>query len=358
MKKIRFGLIGGGWRAEFFVRIAKALPEVFEITSVLFRDEIKAVIFKEKFGIHTTLSFEELVKQKPDYVILSVARTVALEFNEKLFKAGIPVLCETPPAATVEELTKLWELAKDYNGKIQIAEQYFVQPLYSAWLKAVQEGLLGEVSNINLSALHGYHGTNIIRNFLGITKENCTIYGKAYTFPVAKTGSREGKCLTGEIVEATRNRLTFEFENGKVAFFDFAGIQYHSSIRTRQLTVQGTRGEIDDLTIRYLNSANEVVVQKLYREDQGVYNNNEWAHYGLMLGERYLYKNPFPTARLNDDELAIATCMCLMKKYIETGEAFYSLQEALQDSYLALMMEKALMVPLTPIQTQTQPWYK
>ena len=27
MEKIRYGLIGSGWRAEFYIRIAKAVPE-------------------------------------------------------------------------------------------------------------------------------------------------------------------------------------------------------------------------------------------------------------------------------------------------------------------------------------------
>ncbi len=48
--RIRFGLIGSGWRAEFFVRIAKAIPDVFELTAVLIRDAEKGRIFAEQFG--------------------------------------------------------------------------------------------------------------------------------------------------------------------------------------------------------------------------------------------------------------------------------------------------------------------
>ena len=48
MKKIRFGLIGSGWRAEFYIRIAKMLPEQFELTGVLIRDKEKGNIFSRK----------------------------------------------------------------------------------------------------------------------------------------------------------------------------------------------------------------------------------------------------------------------------------------------------------------------
>ena len=49
-----------------------------------------------------------------------------------------------------------------------------------------------------------------------------------------------------------------------------------------------------------------------------------------------VYENPFKDARLSDEEIAIATCLLNMKKYLETGIPFYSLQEAALDSKIFL----------------------
>lgn len=359
MEKIRFALIGSGWRAEFYIRIAKALPEIFELTNVLVRDKGKGEKFAIQHGVSVVQTLEELEKDCPDYVVLAVKRGIISEYLPRLFSKGIPVLCETPPAEDVESLNSVWEAYTKYKAKIQVAEQYFAQPLYEAWEKVVQDGKIGAVENINISSLHGYHGASIIRRFLGAGFENAVIYGKRFWFNVTETYGRDGMIFDGEVVPCSRDRLTMEFDNGKTAFFDFSDpAQYHSFIRTRQLTVQGTRGEIDDLTIRYLTDKNIPVTETLNRIDLGVYGNQEWSHYGIMLGEKFYYKNPFKNARFNDDEIAVATCMYRMKEYLENGTEFYSLKDALQDMYICLKMEEALASPNKEIRTETQIWEK
>lgn len=357
MSKIVFGLIGSGWRAEFYIRIAKALPELFNITGVLIRNEEKGKLFAEKFGVSVVNSIEELTKDNPDYVVLAIKRGLVSDYLTELFQRGIPVLCETPPGESLEALEALWESFRQYAPKIQIAEQYFAQPLYAAWYQAICDGKLGEVQNINISALHGYHGISIIRQILNTGFEDCRIYGKRFSFDITETYGRDGMIFDGKIAKCSRDRLTLEFINGKIAFFDFSDpAQYHSFIRTRQLSVQGTRGEIDDLTIRYLTKDNVPVTQSLSRIDLGVYGNQEWSHLGIMLGEEFLYKTPFQNARFNDDEIAVATCMLKMKDYLTTGQEFYSLKDALQDMYFALKMEEALAAPNTEIVTSQRVW--
>ena len=49
-----------------------------------------------------------------------------------------------------------------------------------------------------------------------------------------------------------------------------------------------------------------------------------------------VYENPFKGARLSDEEIAIATCLLNMKKYLETEIPFYTLRDAALDSKIFL----------------------
>ncbi|HNW87098.1 MAG TPA: Gfo/Idh/MocA family oxidoreductase [Candidatus Limiplasma sp.] len=355
--KVKYGLIGSGWRAEFYLRIARLVPDQFEVTAVMVREQAKGEAVAARFGVPVVSDLDGLLATKPDFVVACVKRGFLAGYVTELSRRGVPALCETPPAETEAELLNLWEDVNRFSGRVQVAEQYFAQPLYAAYETALRGGLIGRVENISLSALHGYHGASIIRRYLNAGFGNAAIYGKRYRYEVTETYGREGMCFDGETFVCPRDRLTFEFDNGTTAFFDFSDpAQYHSFIRTRQLNVQGVRGEIDDLTVRYLTEQNVPVTQELKRIDLGVYGNQEWCHFGIMLGERFLYRSPFGNARLNDDEIAVATCLQGMRRYLETGEDCYSLRDALQDMYLCLTMERALSEPLTVIRTRTMPW--
>ena len=74
MEKIRYGVIGSGWRAEFYIRIAKAVPEKFELAAVLIRDKEKGRVFSEKFGVKVVNSVDELMEEKPEFVVLAIKR--------------------------------------------------------------------------------------------------------------------------------------------------------------------------------------------------------------------------------------------------------------------------------------------
>lgn len=93
----------------------------------------------------------------------------------------------------------------------------------------------------------------------------------------------------------------------------------------------------------------------MQRIDVGINNNSEWSHKGIMFLDKQVYQNPYYPARMNDDEIAVASCLSHMKTYVESGTEFYSLREALQDTYLSFMLEQAIETGET-VKTETQSW--
>ncbi len=355
MNKIRFAIIGNGYRAMAFLRVGLSLPEYFEVTCMQFRNPEKAAAFSATHSIPAVLSLEECLATKPDFVIIALSRSVNASVMLKLMPLGIPMLAETPPAVNYEDLLLLWEQSVEYGAKIQVAEQYFLHPLCQAKLKVLKQGILGEITNLSISWAHDYHGASLIRKLLGVGFEQVSIYGKNYQFPVTITDSRIGIRTEGEVTPANRTRCTFEFEHGKVAYYDFASdIQYRSKIRTRHLNIQGIRGEMDDLTIRSLTPDNQPLLQTF----QITEDINTLATYSVNLGNQCLYLNPFVHARLTDDEIAMASMLYEMGHYLTTGEEVYSFADGCQDNYFWLLMQEAFRQPNVPVQSKPQPWMK
>lgn len=340
--KPKFIMIGCGWRAQFYLRAVRSLPEELEVSAILMHSSKRAKEVERETGIFSTDNLEEALAKGVDFALLCVPRPVMTPWIIKMMELQIPVLCETPPGKDVEELNALWKEKERLHGRVQVTEQYFLQPYYSGVLGIIKKGTLGEISNVSISAIHGYHAVSIFRKFLGICMENCKIQGRSYSFPVTKTRDRGGWHQTGELLTGRRDRVDFVFENGKTAFLDFDEEQYFSPIRSRTWNIQGDRGEIRDWKVCYLNEGNNPVTEQLHREDDGVYNIDGWSHQYISFQGRRIYENPFPGVRLNDDELAVADVLMHMKKYVETGEDFYPLREGLQDAYLNFVMEEAL----------------
>ena len=158
----------------------------------------------------------------------------------------------------------------------------------------------------------------------------------------------------------TRKRAEFVFPDGKVGFFDFAGEQYFNYFRTRHLTLQGDCGEVHDQQAAWLGQDGYPVQGSIQRDELGQYSNLEgYGMRSLRLNGEILYRNPYADRdlRLTDEEIAVAQMMEGMKTYVETGKEVYPLEEALQDTYLFLMMDEAAKEG-KEIQTQDQCWKK
>jgi len=350
MGKSKFVIIGSGWRSMYYVRIAKALPELFELCAMYCRTTEKAEKIALENNIHTTTSIEECSAYNPDFVVVAVNKTSIYEVSKEWMEKGFSVLCETPPSLKLEELQDLWEM-HERGAKLQVAEQYFLYPTYKGKLDILDSKILGDPYNVTIRAMHDYHAASIVRKILHTGFEKVTIYGKKHKFLVTETLTRYESLFDGRLVDKERDRLTFEFENGKMAFYDFSSVQYRSTIRSIYLEVQGSRGEMVNETFRYLDDKNmpneaKIIVEKFESGQIESVKFEEKNVYQCIYGER----------GLPEDETAIAGLMSGMKEYNLTGKEVYPLADAMQDAYITIMMQQALANPNQEIKMHSQKW--
>lgn len=68
MESVTFAMLGGGWRSEFYTRIANAAPERFCLRAVWIRNPEKAERYRQKYGVPVAASFEELLELDVDFL--------------------------------------------------------------------------------------------------------------------------------------------------------------------------------------------------------------------------------------------------------------------------------------------------
>ena len=355
---IKFGLYGSGWRSEFFLRVAKLLPKQFYIDGVITTNPEKAEYFKKEFGITSYRTLDDYLKENtPLFIVESVNKGVSASITMDIVGKGIPVLMETPAGKDIE--TMIWLSEQVSKGaKIQIAEQYPFHPLHITRQNIIADSKLGNVQHTQVSFSHGYHGIALIRKFLGIGFENVEI--SATSFPVAAASgvSRDGEPAEDAIHENVQTVATLKFENGQTALYNFEMNQHRSWIRSPLIQIKGDRGEIFNETLKYLLNYKTPIETEMRRVNLGENQNVEgFGLKGIIAADTWYYRNPYPNARLTDDEIAVAMCLEKMAHYIETDESFYSMASGAQDMYLGMMIDKAVTMGKT-ITTETMPWAK
>jgi predicted dehydrogenase len=330
VEPLPFALIGGGWRAAFFERVAAALPDQFRLTGRYSR---------RVPGSHS--SIDDLLSGEPAFVVLAVAREATPGLLHDLAGRGSAVLVETPPAVDIDALRGLAPLAR-VGPRIQVAEQYRYQPLHAARLSIVASGRLGTISQAQVSVAHGYHGIDLIRRFLGVGHDPVAITARRFQSPVVAGPDRAGPPSGERIVHDPQVIATFDFGD-RLGILDFADEQYFSWIRGLRLLVRGDRGEIDGHDVRWLADHRTPARVRLERHDTGHDGNLEGLYLdGITAGAEWVYRNPFGTARLTDDELAVATCLARMPAAIDGGPDVCSLADAVHDRYLDVLVEQAV----------------
>ena len=358
MGKVSFGIIGYGWRARFFLKVAEELNDYFEVGVVVTSDRTKAEMLKETRNIEAISDFSDLkdFKDKVDFLVLCLPSDIMPDVVKKATDMGFYVLAETFALKNVEALSDYYRSIKNPD-LIQVAEQYWLRPMNQARLDIISKGLIGDVTQAQVSIGHGYHGISLLRKYLNIRYEKCKIKAWSFKNDIISGPGRGGYPDSEEVIKDCQEVALFEFGN-KWGIYDFTGEQYFSRIRDCRILLRGERGEIDNSYIRYLKDFRTPIQLPFERFDSG----KDGSMGGPVLesvsvGDEQAYENPYNMARLSDDELAVAHALEKMGSYVKTGHSFYSFGEGCQDQYLDILMKESMRTGKT-VKSKPQIWQK
>jgi predicted dehydrogenase len=320
------------------VRIAKWLPECFELTGVLCRTQERAQRYGEENGVRTFASLDALLDTRPEFVVSCVNKAGMAQMVMELLHRGMPTLSETPYAIDRETLERLIAVRKETGVLLDCAEQYFLYPTHQAKYEVLRCGVLGEVVSCSLSMMHDYHGISMLRRYLGAEDGDVTIRARKEKTPIVKTGDRSGYLTAGEMGEEVRTFAHFDYADGRLGIYDFSGTQYHSAIRSNHMRILGTRGELADDTVRYLSADNRPLCETFAVHRDVI----TGTIASISFGGETVYRNPFRTdVPMNEDEIAIATTLLRMGEAVRGGERHYALADGVNDALLSVSMHEA-----------------
>jgi len=330
-----FAVVGAGWRAEFFWRIAASLPGLTCVGAVVRTPRDLPVA---AFG-----SLAECVEAaRPDFVVTAVPWPATPAAITGAVALGVPVLAETPPAPDLPGLRALWADVGG-SGLVQVAEQYLLMPSHAARAALVRSGAIGTPTQVQVSSTHQYHAVSLIRGLLGASRGAVTVRAMRTTAPLVDPLTRAGWTDEPDPKPATTTIAVIEFGDGRSGVYDFTDNQWHNQLRFRRILVRGTHGELRDDEVVRIVAPRTVVRSPLVRRQTGYdldLDGFDTDH--ITLGAEILYRNPYQGRRWNDEEIAIASLLEAMAAWVRgDGPPPYPLAEGAQDHRVALAVEEA-----------------
>jgi predicted dehydrogenase len=326
-----FVVVGAGWRAEMFWRLAGAVDGLECLGAV--------VRSPRELPVPVLNSLDDV---RPDFVVTAVSWEANPGVIVDAVGRGLPVLSETPPAPDLAGLHALWD-AVGGRDLVQVAEQYLLVPAHAARLAAVRDGVIGTPTQVQVSSTHQYHAVALIRGFLGVGDAPVTVRASRTTAPLVDPLTRDGWTGDDTPKPATTTIATLDFGDGRSGLYDFTDNQWHNQLRFRRILVRGTHGELRDDEVVRLSAPQTIVRTPLVRRQTGYdLDLDAFDTDTITLGAQVLFRNPFPGRRFNDEEIAIATQLGQMRDWVRgDGPAPYPLIDGIRDHRIALAIEEA-----------------
>jgi predicted dehydrogenase len=344
-----FAIIGGGWRAQMYVDVARALGTVRCAAVVTPRPR--------PLDLPVFASLDACLREVPvDFVLTATPRAVTPAVVAEAVDRGLPVLAETPPAPDLEGLRTMWA-AVGGSGLVQVAEQYLLMPSHAARAALVASGAIGTPTQVQVSSTQEYHAVSLIRGLLGAGRGPVTVRATRFTAPLVSPLKRGGWTDDEVAHPATTTIATLDLGDERSGVYDYTDQQTRNQLRFRRITIRGTAGEVHDDEVVRMAGPRTLVRAPLVRRQTG--HDLDLIGYDtehIAVGTDVLYRNPYPGLRWMDEEIAMATLLERTAAWVHgEGPGPYPLAEGAHDQQVALAIEQAADTDST-VTTSVEAW--
>lgn len=349
-----FAVVGTGWRARYFLRLAAALPDL-RLAGVVSRGAGEAL--SAELGAPTFAGLGELVAaDRPDFVVVAVTWAANPDVVREAVRLGLPVLCETPPAPDLDGLRALWDDVGP-SDLVVVAEQYLRVPAHAARAAVLERGTIGDVTSVQVSSTHQYHAVSLMRGLLGVGFGPVTVRATRTAAPLVDPLTRAGWTDDDTPHRATTTIAVLDFGDDRSGLYDFTDNQWHNQLRFRRILARGTRGELRDDEVVRLAEPHTILRTPLVRRQTGYdLDLDGFDSDTISFGDLVAWRNPFPGQRWNDEDIAMASMLVDTARWVGgDGPPPYPLRDALQDHAVALAVEAAADAD-RPVTTEVEPW--
>ena len=154
MKKLSLIAIGGGDRTSCYLKYLDICPECFELVGIAEPIKEKRDFLKEKYNVPEDMcvdSYEKLLSMPKlaDIAMICTQDKMHFEPTMMAIEKKYDILLEKPVAPTPEECQKISEAANAAGVKVLVCHVLRYAPFYKALKKALEDGVIGEITNIN-----------------------------------------------------------------------------------------------------------------------------------------------------------------------------------------------------------------
>lgn len=339
---VRFAVVGSGWRSQFHIRMAQALPDRLQVAAVVTLNAAEAERITSTWGVPAVTSIDEALAAKPEFVVAAVSWPAMPGVVRQLVAAGVPVYAETPPAPELEGLRGLWDEV-GASGLVQVGEQYTLMPGHASRLELVRQGVVGRPTSVEIASTHLYHAVSLVRSFLDVDMDEVTVNARAFRAPLVDPLTFDGWVPDPQPQLRTTTIATLDFGDGRLGLYDFVENQWWNPLLARRIVIRGSLGEIVDDTVTRLAEGAVVTSPIVYRRT-GVDMNlegNEVVH--TSFDGRVVYRNPWVGTRLSEDDVAVASLLTAVGAWVrDEGPEPYPLAQGCQDHAIGLAIEESV----------------